>query len=57
MPLDGSYIIWNNRGGTGKTTLSYHLANKYAIRHPDKTVLLIDMCPQVSYNKSKDKQY
>lgn len=46
MPLEGSYAIWNNRGGTGKTTLTYHLANKYAIKHPDKTILLIDMCPQ-----------
>ena len=46
MPLEGSYILWNNRGGTGKTTFAYHLANKYALKHPDKTVLLIDMCPQ-----------
>ena len=46
MPLEGSYAIWNNRGGTGKTTFAYHLANKYAINNPDKTVLLIDMCPQ-----------
>lgn len=46
MPLEGSYAIWNNRGGSGKTTLTYHLANKYASKHPDKTVLLIDMCPQ-----------
>jgi cellulose biosynthesis protein BcsQ len=46
MPLEGSYAVWNNRGGTGKTTLTYHLANKYAAKHPDKTILLIDMCPQ-----------
>ena len=46
MPLEGSYAVWNNRGGSGKTTLTYHLANKYASKHPDKTILLIDMCPQ-----------
>jgi cellulose biosynthesis protein BcsQ len=46
MPLVGSYAIWNNHGGTGKTTLTYHLANKYAVKNPDKTILLIDMCPQ-----------
>jgi cellulose biosynthesis protein BcsQ len=46
MPLLGAYAIWNNRGGTGKTTLTYHIANKYAVKHPDKTILLIDMCPQ-----------
>ncbi len=46
MPLEGSYAVWNNRGGSGKTTLTYHLANKYASKNPDKTILLIDMCPQ-----------
>lgn len=46
MPLEGSYAIWNNRGGSGKTNLTYHLAIKYAYRNPDKTVLVIDMCPQ-----------
>jgi cellulose biosynthesis protein BcsQ len=46
MPLEGSYVIWNNRGGSGKTNLTYHLAIKYAYRNPDKTVLVIDMCPQ-----------
>jgi cellulose biosynthesis protein BcsQ len=46
MPVEGSYAIWNNHGGTGKTTLTYHLAIKYALKHPDKTIVLIDMCPQ-----------
>jgi cellulose biosynthesis protein BcsQ len=46
MPLEGSYVIWNNRGGSGKTNLTYHLAIKYAYRNPDKTVLVVDMCPQ-----------
>lgn len=46
MPLEGSYAVWNNRGGSGKTNLTYHLAIKYAYRNPDKTVLVIDMCPQ-----------
>jgi cellulose biosynthesis protein BcsQ len=46
MPLECSYMLWNNRGGTGKTMFTYHLANKYAVKHPDKTVLVIDMCPQ-----------
>ena len=39
-------MIWNNRGGSGKTNLTYHLAIKYAYRNPDKTVLVVDMCPQ-----------
>ena len=46
MPLEGSYAIWNNRGGSGKTNLTYHLAIKYAYRNPDKTILVVVMCPQ-----------
>jgi len=34
-------MLWNNRGGTGKTMFTYHLANKYAVKPPDKTVLVI----------------
>ena len=40
------YLIWNNKGGVGKTFLTYCLATEYALKHPDKTVVVIDMCPQ-----------
>ena len=49
MPLEGSYAVWNNRGGSGKTTLTYHLANKYASKNPDKTILLIDIFALLIY--------
>ena len=26
MPLVNSYVIWNNKGGVGKTTLTFHMA-------------------------------
>jgi cellulose biosynthesis protein BcsQ len=40
------YGLWTNKGGVGKTTLTYHLATNYAELFPEKTVVAIDMCPQ-----------
>ena len=48
MPLKESYVIWNNKGGVGKTTLTFHLATQYARRNPDVKVLVIDLCPQAN---------
>jgi cellulose biosynthesis protein BcsQ len=41
-----SYAIWNNKGGVGKSTITFHLASRYAEAHPDENVLVIDLCPQ-----------
>lgn len=41
-----SYVVWNNKGGAGKTTLTFHLSTQYAIQNPDKNIIVIDMCPQ-----------
>ena len=41
-----SYVVWTNKGGTGKTTLTFHLSTEYAIKYPDKNIIVIDMCPQ-----------
>ena len=46
MPLLNSYGIWNNKGGVGKSTITFHLASRYAAQHPDQKVLVIDLCPQ-----------
>ena len=48
MPLKDSYVIWNNKGGVGKTTLTFHLATHYAIKNPNRKVLVIDLCPQAN---------
>ena len=48
MPLKESYVIWNNKGGVGKTTLTFHMATQYARRNPSIKVLVIDLCPQAN---------
>lgn len=42
------YGFWTNKGGVGKTTLSFHMATTYAELYPEKTVVVIDMCPQTN---------
>ncbi|CAH3187127.1 unnamed protein product [Porites evermanni] len=48
MPLLNSFVIWNNKGGVGKTTLTFHMSTEYAIRHPKQKILVIDLCPQAN---------
>lgn len=42
------YAVWNNKGGVGKSTLTFHLATAYADTHPKERVLVVDMCPQAN---------
>jgi cellulose biosynthesis protein BcsQ len=46
MAVIRSYAVWNNKGGVGKSTITFHLASRYAEENPDKNVLVIDLCPQ-----------
>jgi hypothetical protein len=48
MALLNSYAIWNNKGGVGKSTITFHIASRYAEKHPDHNVLVIDLCPQAN---------
>ena len=53
MPLLKSYVTWNNKGGVGKTTLTFHMSTHYALTLPPlalspETVLVIDLCPQAN---------
>ena len=43
-----AYAIWNNKGGTGKSTIAFHIASRFAELHPDRNVLVVDMCPQAN---------
>lgn len=40
------YAFWNNKGGTGKTSLAFQTISEYAIQNPSKKILAIDLCPQ-----------
>ncbi|CAG2249581.1 unnamed protein product [Mytilus edulis] len=51
MPY-ASYVIWNNKGGTGKTTITFQLSADYAELHPEKTIVVIDMCPQANVSSA-----
>lgn len=42
------YAIWNNKGGVGKSYLTFQVASEYAQQNPDKKVLVIDLCPQAN---------
>lgn len=43
-----SYVVWNNKGGVGKSTITFHIASVYAEMNPDRDVVVIDMCPQAN---------
>jgi len=43
-----SYVIWNNKGGVGKSTITFHVASAYAAKNPDRDIVVIDMCPQAN---------
>ena len=45
------YGVWNNKGGVGKTFLSFILGVEYAHAHPDKKIILVDMCPQANLSE------
>ncbi len=45
------YAIWNNKGGVGKTFLSFTIGCEYAHRNPDAKVLFVDMCPQANLSE------
>ena len=42
------YSIWNNKGGVGKSYLTFQIAAEYAVQNPDKSVVVIDLCPQAN---------
>jgi len=43
--------IWNNKGGTGKTTLSFQMICEYALKKPESKILVIDVCPQANLSE------
>ena len=46
-----TYAFWNNKGGVGKSFLSFVAATEYARTHPDTDVYVIDLCPQANVSE------
>ncbi len=46
-----SFVFWNNKGGVGKTMLTWLTATNYAYKNPDKKIILVDMCPQANLSE------
>jgi cellulose biosynthesis protein BcsQ len=49
MPL--TYALWNNKGGTGKTSLAFQAITLYAEKYQSKRILAIDLCPQANLSE------
>jgi cellulose biosynthesis protein BcsQ len=45
------YIFWNNKGGTGKTSLAFQVICQYANENPEKRILALDVCPQANLSE------
>lgn len=45
------YGYWNNKGGTGKTSLCFQSLATYAHQRPQERVLAIDVCPQANLSE------
>lgn len=45
------FSVYNNKGGVGKTTLTFNVAAQYADINPNTQVLVIDMCPQANISQ------
>ena len=43
-----TYAFWNNKGGVGKSYLTFQVACEYANQHRDRRVLVLDLCPQAN---------
>lgn len=46
-----SYVLWSNKGGIGKSTLSFQLACKYARLNPERQVVIMDLSPQCDVSR------
>jgi cellulose biosynthesis protein BcsQ len=45
------YAFWNNKGGTGKTSLAFQSIVRYAELHPESRILAFDLCPQANLSE------
>jgi cellulose biosynthesis protein BcsQ len=45
------YAFWNNKGGTGKTSLAFQAICRYGELHEDQHILAVDACPQANLSE------
>lgn len=45
------YAFWNNKGGTGKTSLAFQTICRYAETYKNKKILAVDVCPQANLSE------
>lgn len=43
-----TYALWNNKGGVGKSYLTFQVACEYAYQHPEQKIVVLDACPQAN---------
>jgi cellulose biosynthesis protein BcsQ len=46
-----AYAFWNNKGGTGKTSLAFQTICRYASNRKKERVLALDVCPQANLSE------
>lgn len=49
--MEKVYAFWNNKGGTGKTSLAFQAITMFAEKNPDVRVLAVDVCPQANLSE------
>ena len=49
--MDVKYAFWNNKGGTGKTSLAFQAVTGYAENNPKQRILAVDVCPQANLSE------
>jgi cellulose biosynthesis protein BcsQ len=47
-----AYGMWNNKGGVGKSYLTFVASCEYAARNPEMDVYVIDLCPQANTSET-----
>ena len=45
------YAFWNNKGGTGKTSLAFQAITMYAEQNEEVKILAVDLCPQANLSE------
>ena len=43
--------FWNNKGGTGKTSLAFQAICAFAFHNPKSRILVMDVCPQANLSE------